>query len=53
MASTNPARLLKLEVGEITNDKRADMILFEIEDNDMVIHETFVGGESVYKRKKQ
>lgn len=50
MASANPARLLNLDVGEIMKDKRADLILFEIEDNDMLIHETYVSGESVYKR---
>ena len=49
MASRNPARLMGLDdIGEIQEGKRADLILFTLEDSEMKIHQTFVNGELVY-----
>ncbi|WP_299530105.1 N-acetylglucosamine-6-phosphate deacetylase [Ulvibacterium sp.] len=49
MASTNPARLFSLdELGEIEVGKQADLILFSIKDNQMVVEQTYVGGKLVY-----
>ena len=49
MASTNPAKMFSLnELGEIGQGKRADLILFNLEDNKVVIHKTFVAGQLVY-----
>ena len=49
MASTNPARLFRLEgLGEIKPGNRADLILFTLEDGEMKIHKTLVAGEVVY-----
>lgn len=49
MASTNPAKMFALEnLGEIEKGKRADLILFEMKDNEMVIQKTFVAGQLVY-----
>jgi len=39
------------ELGTIEKNKRADIILFTMENNEMVIEQTFVGGELVYTRK--
>ena len=51
MASTNPARHFDLEnVGEISQGKRADLILFTMENGEMIIHKTIVAGEVVYSR---
>lgn len=51
MASTNPAQLLGLEdIGEISPGKRADLILFTIEDGNMVIQKTIVAGKVVYSK---
>ncbi len=50
MASRNPAGLLGLETGELSPGKRADLILFELEDEEMVIRETYLSGKLVYKR---
>jgi N-acetylglucosamine-6-phosphate deacetylase len=51
MASTNPARALGLnELGEIKEGKRADLILFTIEDGKMVIQKTIVAGKTVYSK---
>ncbi len=51
MASTNPARLLGLsELGEVVEGKRADLILFTIENGSLVIQQTIVAGEVVYSR---
>jgi len=48
MATTNPARLLGLhDIGEIKQGKRADLILFAIEDNRIVIQKTIVAGKIV------
>jgi len=52
MASANPARLMGLEhVGEISPGKRADLILFTMEDGHMVIQQTMVAGEVVYSKE--
>lgn len=49
MASSNPARLLGLnEIGEIKQGKRADLILFTIEDGRIEIQKTIVAGKIVY-----
>jgi N-acetylglucosamine-6-phosphate deacetylase len=49
MASTNPARLIGLDyAGEIRPGKRADLILFTMENGEMVIRKTIVAGEVVY-----
>jgi len=49
MASSNPARSLGLhEIGEIKQGKRADLILFTIEDGRIVIQKTIVAGKIVY-----
>jgi len=51
MASTNPARLMKLtDLGEIAPGKRADLILFTIENGKMVIQKTILAGKVVYER---
>lgn len=49
MASTNPAKLIGLkDRGEIRQGKRADLILFKIENNKIVILKTIVAGKEVY-----
>ncbi len=49
MASTNPAEFFALkELGTIEQGKRADLILFTIEKNEMIIERTYVGGELVF-----
>ena len=49
MASTNPAEMMSLEnLGEIEQGKRADFVLFSMEDNQMKIVKTYVSGELVY-----
>jgi len=49
MASTNPAEMFSLEnIGEIEKGKRADLVLFEMKNNEMVIKKTFVEGQLVY-----
>jgi len=51
MASTNPAKLYGLtDRGSITPGKRADLILFEVGDSDLVIRKTYVGGKLVYEK---
>jgi N-acetylglucosamine-6-phosphate deacetylase len=53
MASTNPARLLGLEDrGEIKEGKRADLILFTLENGRIIIHQTIVAGRIVYTHEK-
>lgn len=50
MASTNPAEMFSLdELGTIEQDKRADLILFTIENNELVIKQTFIAGKEVFK----
>lgn len=52
MASTNPARLLGLDhLGEIVPGKRADLILFTMEDGELVIQQTMVAGKVVYSKE--
>ena len=52
MASTNPARLMGLtDLGGISERKRADLILFTIENGNMVIQQTIVAGEVVYSKE--
>ena len=51
MASTNPARLMGLnDLGEIKTGKRADLILFSIENGNLVIQKTIVAGTLVYSK---
>ncbi|MDP3913542.1 MAG: N-acetylglucosamine-6-phosphate deacetylase [Bacteroidota bacterium] len=51
MASTNPAKILQLnDRGEISPGKRADLILFTIENGKMVIQKTILGGKVVYEK---
>ncbi|MEZ4970034.1 MAG: amidohydrolase family protein [Flavobacteriaceae bacterium] len=51
MASTNPAKMFSLNgLGEIGQGKRADIILFKMEDNQMVILKTFLSGRLVYSK---
>lgn len=50
MASLNPARLNGLnDRGEISTGKRADIIMFEIVDDEIIIRRTFVKGFLVYE----
>ncbi len=52
MASENPARLIGLDhLGEISSGKRADLILFTMEDGSMVIQQTMVAGKVVYSNE--
>jgi N-acetylglucosamine-6-phosphate deacetylase len=52
MASVNPARFYGLtDRGEIKAGKRADLILFRIVNNELVIIKTFVKGQLVYENK--
>lgn len=49
MASTNPAEMFSLHhMGKIAPGKRADLILFTMENNEMLIKRTFVAGNPVY-----
>jgi N-acetylglucosamine-6-phosphate deacetylase len=49
MATSNPAKLLGLNnIGEIKTGKRADLIMFTIEDNRIVIQKTILAGQEVY-----
>jgi N-acetylglucosamine-6-phosphate deacetylase len=49
MASTNPAKMMSLHnLGEIVQGKRADLVLFTLEDKQMKIEKTYVAGELVY-----
>lgn len=51
MASTNPARMFSLDdLGEIEQGKRADLIVFSMENNEMVIKKTYVAGKLVYSK---
>ncbi|MEA3477397.1 MAG: N-acetylglucosamine-6-phosphate deacetylase [Bacteroidota bacterium] len=53
MASTNPARLMGLtDLGEISEGKRADLILFTIEHDEIVIQKTIVAGKVVYSNEQ-
>jgi N-acetylglucosamine-6-phosphate deacetylase len=51
MASTNPAKLLGLdELGEIKTGKRADLILFRMDGNRIVVMKTMLKGKIVYNK---
>ena len=53
MASTNPANLLSLHhLGEIKLGKRADLILFRVENNKIEILKTIVAGKVVYSKEQ-
>ena len=53
MSSTNPAMLYGLkDRGRIEKGMRADLILFEIGDSDLVIKKTYVEGNLVYEAGK-
>lgn len=50
MTSYNPAKLYGLDDrGEIATGKRADIILFKMENDEMVIKKTYVKGNLVYQ----
>lgn len=52
MASTNPARMFSLnDLGEIQQGKRADLILFTMENNEMIVERTYVAGQLVYSNE--
>lgn len=52
MASTNPANMFSMqELGTLEEGKRADLILFTLENNEMTIKQTFVSGKLVYTMK--
>lgn len=49
MASTNPAAMMSLKhLGKIEQGKRADFVLFSMEDKQMKIEKTYIAGELVY-----
>lgn len=51
MASTNPAKLLRLDnLGEIKKGKRADIILFKMENNQMEVEQTILNGKIVFNK---
>jgi len=51
MASTNPARSLGLkDVGELKQGMRADLILFTIENDRIIIQKTIIAGKEVYSK---
>jgi len=53
MASTNPAKLYGLsDRGSIEPGKRADLILFSIEQKELVIKQTYVAGKLVFDASK-
>ncbi len=53
MSSTNPAKLYGLnDRGTLEPGKRADLILFSLNDFKVNIHKTFVNGKLVYQLKK-
>ena len=53
MSSTNPSKLYVLsDRGVIETGKRADLILFEIGDSELVIKKTYVKGKLVYEAQQ-
>ncbi len=51
MATKNPSKLYGFEdIGEISINKRADLILFTIENEKVVVNETIVKGETVFSK---
>lgn len=54
IASTNPARFLQVnDRGVLEPGKRADIILFTLDDFQISIQETWVKGKLVYKNKRR
>ena len=54
MASKNPARLYGLDDrGELKPGKRADLIMFALKDNELVLKRTIVGGKIVFESLKE
>ena len=52
MASTNPAKLMDLNnIGEIQVGKRADLILFTLENGEVNILKTYLAGHMVYSKE--
>lgn len=52
MASTNPAKMFSLsDVGIIEKGKKADLVVFTLGSNEMIIEQTIVGGKLVYERE--
>jgi N-acetylglucosamine-6-phosphate deacetylase len=52
MASANPAKLYNLnDRGSLEKGKRADIVLFEIIDNEFIIKRTYVSGRLVYEKE--
>ena len=53
MASTNPAKLYDLkDRGLIETGRRADLILFRVNEDEMIIEKTWVNGTLVFDRSK-
>jgi N-acetylglucosamine-6-phosphate deacetylase len=51
MATSNPAEMFSLnDIGKIEPGKRADLILFTMENHKMQIKKTFVSGQLVYSQ---
>ena len=51
MASTDPAEMFSLKtLGALKKGNRADLIVFTMENNEMVIQKTYVSGKLVYSR---
>ena len=51
MASTNPAEMMSLDdLGNISVGSRGDLIVFSMNNNKMIIKETYVAGELVYSQ---
>ncbi|MDZ7606548.1 MAG: N-acetylglucosamine-6-phosphate deacetylase [Cyclobacteriaceae bacterium] len=52
MATINPAKLLGFhDRGELAEDKRADLILFAIENGKLIVYKTILAGQVVYEKK--
>ncbi|CAM4371231.1 N-acetylglucosamine-6-phosphate deacetylase [Zobellia nedashkovskayae] len=51
MGSTNPAKMFSMkDLGALEKGKKADLILFTINNNELVIEKTYVSGKLVYSR---